>query len=615
MIFFSVSNALGTTFLAPELRISVDGTTREVLKRSRSDNGPIGFLADVETVGREEIMRVLTRSVDLGDQEQVVEFPKQPGNAPVAVFSMLAEKMSRTPQAEPHVLISGNSWQRSAARTAGWQVCPHALLLESVLANERLRYLSFSIRDSGDQDVLNVVKDLPVVILEMMGGSNGRTLAIASDTTSLELVERGLEVRFLGTLDLPLESDLHLLRDDRVLRGGKSQARQHFCDGEKAEWLLDILDSQLLVAIPAGRFVDEVHFEETEHGHVNALRPCNPQVVEERIQRLNAPLQTLWAGVQGAQNKGEPFESSVVSELRRIGAEEIHDLVRRFSGDIPTKSSGSRRILSRHFANEGNRLAVKFAAKELRSSLKRLGSVELQPAAFGTSNVIGEIPGDTSQIIVLGAHIDSTSRTDESDAPGADDNATGVAAVITVCRHLAKLAKEKLPKRTVRFVLFNAEEQGQHGSKVHREGAAAEEQDLLGVFNLDMIGYNATPPATFEIHCGYSKQAIIEERSLELGRLVRDLTPYLAPELSPQLLPDGTNEDRGESRSDHTPFHECGFAACWISEDFFSTSSGTDGDRNPHYHRSSDVPSHIDMSYTAGIARVVAGSLWFLANA
>merc|ERR1719258_252752 len=79
-------------------------------------------------------------------------------------------------------------------------------------------------------------------------------------------------------------------------------------------------------------------------------------------------------------------------------------------------------------------------------------------------NLISQIPGSSGdRYVLVGAHYDSIPRT--GNAPGAEDNASGVATLLSI----AKLLKAKgTPNRSIKFVMFTAEEEGLLGSEVFR---------------------------------------------------------------------------------------------------------------------------------------------------
>ncbi len=125
-----------------------------------------------------------------------------------------------------------------------------------------------------------------------------------------------------------------------------------------------------------------------------------------------------------------------------------------------------------------------------------------------TQNVIALLPGSDSMLkdeyIVIGAHYDhlgwggkgSGSRRPDTTAihNGADDNASGVAAVLEIAERLA-LGK-KAPKRSILFMAFGAEEMGLLGSKFFTKNPLVEKSQIKQMFNLDMVGrLNPTKPS------------------------------------------------------------------------------------------------------------------------
>jgi len=103
-------------------------------------------------------------------------------------------------------------------------------------------------------------------------------------------------------------------------------------------------------------------------------------------------------------------------------------------------------------------------------------------------NVIGTIEGkeNLDGVYMVIAHYDSTSEQPEECAPGADDNASGTAALLEIARALQALRA----KYTVVFALFSNEEQGHRGSIHFAKMARRRVLDIKGVINLDLIGYN-----------------------------------------------------------------------------------------------------------------------------
>lgn len=109
-------------------------------------------------------------------------------------------------------------------------------------------------------------------------------------------------------------------------------------------------------------------------------------------------------------------------------------------------------------------------------------------------NIMVTFPGSNpndSRILVV-AHYDSTNRAGGQEAPGADDNASGVAALLEV----AEVLRERTHQNTVQLVFFSNEENGRAGSRAFARKLKEEQTDVRGVLNVDIIGYN-DPKAIF----------------------------------------------------------------------------------------------------------------------
>ena len=109
-------------------------------------------------------------------------------------------------------------------------------------------------------------------------------------------------------------------------------------------------------------------------------------------------------------------------------------------------------------------------------------------------NVIASLEGrENDSISIVGAHYDNYSA--DSDpftlAPGANDNASGVAGVLEIARVLKK--SRFRPRYPIRFVAFAAEELGLHGSRYQAGREAAAGYNIMMMINYDMIAYLADP--------------------------------------------------------------------------------------------------------------------------
>jgi hypothetical protein len=218
-------------------------------------------------------------------------------------------------------------------------------------------------------------------------------------------------------------------------------------------------------------------------------------------------------------------------------------------------------------------------------------------------HVIAEQPGvtDPECIVLLVGHLDSTVWGATryylpSYAPGADDNASGSTGVMIA----ADILHQYQFACTIRYVLFTGEEQvvdyGYFGSKFYAEEAAANGDDLFGVINLDMIGFNSDQYEIIELHTrsGYAGD-------LDIANVFKNVIQAYGINLTTQIYPDGLDW------SDHLSFWQYGYSAILAMED-------KDADFSPYYHYTSDQLSTLDYNYLADFIRAAIGSIAHLAG-
>ena len=186
--------------------------------------------------------------------------------------------------------------------------------------------------------------------------------------------------------------------------------------------------------------------------------------------------------------------------------------------------------------------------------------------SYNCQNVIAELPGtvDSTKIYIICGHLDSTSGSAPSIAPGADDNASGSSAVGGAARLLTGYEFEY----TIRFICFGGEEQGLYGSSYYASEASSAGDDILGVINLDMVLY--APPGDDIIWVPYDTQS--NNLALALEAICDTYVPALTVDI--EYSP-------GSTYSDHASFWNNGYAAVLGIEKEISS--------NPYYHQTTDL--------------------------
>ena len=217
-------------------------------------------------------------------------------------------------------------------------------------------------------------------------------------------------------------------------------------------------------------------------------------------------------------------------------------------------------------------------------------------------NIEAQLKGalESEEIVVIGAHYDSVSG-----SPGADDNASGVAAMLELAHYFRDV---KQPACTLRFVAFVNEEQPFFrtklmGSRIYASGARKRGERIVAMISLETIGYyRDTPgsqlyPPPFSLFypdvgnfIGFVSN--LGSRSL-LYRCIgvfRETTRFPSEGLAaPTIIP-------GIGWSDQWAFWREGYPALMLTD--------TAPYRYPHYHQPSDMPDKLDYGR---LARVVTG--------
>ncbi|MGD8700595.1 MAG: M20/M25/M40 family metallo-hydrolase, partial [Gemmatimonadales bacterium] len=207
---------------------------------------------------------------------------------------------------------------------------------------------------------------------------------------------------------------------------------------------------------------------------------------------------------------------------------------------------------------------------------------ETQP---GTSlNVVGEWRGSDAavrdEIFLLGAHLDSWDLGD-----GAIDNGTGVLTVLSAVQALSSGAVR--PRRTVRVVLFAAEELGLLGSRRYVQAHGDEMSRLVAMMNLDMVGRPEAYGAT-----GHSEADSLFAR--------------LAGMLEGLGLEAQVNHGGGPG-SDHQPFLLAGVPTIYVQ-------TSLPPDAPLWYHNAGDTLDKVDLDALRASAAAVAAAVWSLAD-
>jgi bacterial leucyl aminopeptidase len=633
VVFFDIGGTLGSPRISPPPfrleGLNIYPFVTSILEELRSTGARLGIISNTGNETSESMQKVLEESglfyfLDpaLLIYSSVVGLEKDSPD----IFQLAAQRSGHAGSPEQCLFVGEDSRERHYALQAGLKVCPHPLLAKEVLNGARLRFARLSTPpQQQERQWRNVLRQLAVVPLHS-SGERGKTIhAIITQSVLPILVNSLFEVQLLGDVDDPLTADLYLLRDDLATSTGflsdLGQSTKILENMNEAQLLLSSSEEGLLVKVPWDRSVEEFHFETANHGH-NLKLMADPSLLEPFGSGIDERVAS-WLAVEATEPSLADAEKE---ELDKITAETIQQYLDRYTGEKPLGDDTETRIKSRHIQSADNARATEMLARDFQ----RIGgsdfSVSVHPFTHEGRmlyNVVAELPGESSdELVLVSAHLDSTAAFSrpydplQDPAPGADDDCSGVAAVLVSATALHNLATIRKPKRTLRFVLFNAEEHGLVGSRAYARDVALQAAPIVAVYQMDMIGYNVVAPRSFEVHAGYRDSQDVQMRSVALAKRIQRLAEIVSPTLAvPQLYESNRNQrDPAEERSDHYSFQVEGYAACLAIEDFF-IGPATDlptPEANPNYHQKADT--FIDPAYAADIARCVTAAAWITAN-
>jgi Peptidase family M28 len=289
--------------------------------------------------------------------------------------------------------------------------------------------------------------------------------------------------------------------------------------------------------------------------------------------------------------------------LPPLTAKEI-ELQSHLQSDVETLAS---KIGRRNASNYPNLVAAQeFLDRELTLAGYTVREQKYTIDGQTFSNLEVEIPGSTlaDEILVVGGHYDSAFT-----SPGANDNATGAAAVLALAREFVGTK----PMRTLRFVEFTNEEPPffwtkNMGSLIYAQNAKERGDKIVGMFSLETLGYftdtantQTYPPPLSWLYPSQGNfvgfVSDIDSREL-LRNTIRSFRAQAKFPSEGAALP---NLIQGVGWSDHWSFWQQGYQAVMITD--------TATFRYPHYHTDDDTVDKIDVEklsrVTYGISKVI----------
>jgi hypothetical protein len=209
---------------------------------------------------------------------------------------------------------------------------------------------------------------------------------------------------------------------------------------------------------------------------------------------------------------------------------------------------------------------------------------------FRSKNVEATHPGiemGNNEVIVFNAHYDTVKL-----SPGANDDGSGVAAVLTAANILSNFQF----KRTIKFVTFSGEEINLFGSKAYAKEQYDKKTNIIMDFNADMIGRAVTKEGGRNMGLSFTEDADW------LIQIFREFTDYYDYDF---VFRTNKIKRFGRGYSDYFPFTNFGYEAiaCWGS---------SDGD--PNMHKPTDTIDNVNFSYLTNTTRHIVATIAYLAD-
>jgi len=291
----------------------------------------------------------------------------------------------------------------------------------------------------------------------------------------------------------------------------------------------------------------------------------------------------------------DPQIPAVIAQVQQSA---VYTYTAQLTGELPVTVGGiSYTIMSRNtkVGGEGLDKATQFVYEHLQT----LGlTVSYQPwsncageDALSNRNVIGEKIGATNpnDIVVMVAHLDSLPES-ATDSFGADDNASGSAAVLVAADILSSLKFQ----RTINFVFTTGEEQNLCGGAAFAATARANNKNIVAVYGPDMLGWHTQTNPIVQLHTRVTSD-LGYANDLAIAGVFTNVVSTYGVNLQPVVTSDSVKE------ADAAAFWSQGYPAILAIEDDVSDYNTT------NYHKPTDRLNILDMIYFTNFVKASVG--------
>ena len=295
--------------------------------------------------------------------------------------------------------------------------------------------------------------------------------------------------------------------------------------------------------------------------------------------------------------KSKKIDDEIESILKMVSTDTIKSWVLKLSS-YHTRHSKSKYIHDIAYWLRGEFVSMGYDDVDFHTYTENIDGNN-----YNLQNVYCNKNGIKDKCILICAHYDSRMKIlddSESRAPGANDNASGVSAILEI----ARIVKNHRLEYPLQFVLFSGEEQGLLGSKHYAKFVKDNNVNIYRLINLDMIAYPAFNPGKIIIELDnnnkpeHNQVKENDQDSIEFGKEMADMSVYTDLQINLGSIYD----------SDYEPFEAEGFVVIGAYD------GSAQEDQNPHYHDSSDTPDLIDWNYLTSVTKMVLATILKIAK-
>ena len=256
-----------------------------------------------------------------------------------------------------------------------------------------------------------------------------------------------------------------------------------------------------------------------------------------------------------------------------------------------------------------HREATENIVRYITNAFRRSPRMEVSEQVFGgIRNVVAVLPrrpaSSSNRIFIICAHYDTQAIREQnwnplaSTAPGANDNGTGVAAMLEIAYLLSRYEYD----HELRFIALGGEELGFLGSRYYVQQAStieegpdanttSQRENIVGVFNLDMLGFNWKSDLV---------EIITNNDSAWMGRALIIANTWYNVGLKIRRT-----QDEFVDISSHKPFWDSGYNAVTLTESSTPWRDSQNYDANPFYHTSADTADKVNFNLVRKVTQLV----------